>query len=871
MSVFTVFYTLIISPIELLFEVLFSIANSVCGNVGVSIIFLSLAVNFLVLPLYNRADELQAEDRDIQAKMAPMIKHIKKTFKGDERFFMIQEYYRLNNYKPVYALKSSVSLLLQIPFFIAAYNLLSGMQSLNEMTFGFISDLGKEDAMFMIGSFPVNVLPILMTLINVISGIIYTKGHPLKAKIQVYGLAAIFLVLLYRSPSGLVFYWLLNNVFSMAKNIVGRLIKNHKKTESADKKINLAKKSFSPVMLSCAVLAVLTGVLIPADVLAENPVEMVNVFSSAPHNPILYLWTSALTALGFFVLWIPVFCLLTRKAEKVYSVVLPCVAASGVVNYIAFNKNFGFLSNKLTYEYEMSYSLKDTLVNLLVIAVVIAAITFASVKLKKVTGPLMAVALVAVSFISFFRIIRISVLTSDFTGQYANTAEEISIPLSTTGQNVVVIMMDKMNGSCIPYLFNERPDVAEKFDGFTYYPNTVSFGKSTNYGAPALFGGYDYTPEQINARADERLVDKHNEALLTMPVIFANNGWNVSVIDPTYANYQWIPDLNIYNGYEGINAYHMTGLFNYKEPILENSGIDMEKRLNRNFFCYGIMKVMPYALQPFFYDNGEYLRSDTDETTYIGNQTGLHVQVGINEIHLRDHAALASLTDVTDISGESTNCFCVISNNSTHDVFLLSEPDYTPAVSVDNTDYDLAHEDRFTVDGVTMNMDHYDSYAVYQCSMEACIELGKWFDYLRENGLYDNTRIIIVADHGFEMGQFDGLVMDELNFDAESVNPVLLVKDFNSTGFTVSEEFMTNADTPSLAFEGVISDPVSPFTNNPINQDGKSGDVLIYSSDEANVNEVNGNRFEDPNGFWLVVHDDLRDEDNWSLYPGEPN
>ncbi|MBQ3669657.1 MAG: hypothetical protein II920_10590, partial [Clostridia bacterium] len=39
----------------------------------------------------------------------------------------------------------------------------------------------------------------------------YTKGHPLKEKIQVYGLAAVFLVLLYRSPSGLVLYWLLNN------------------------------------------------------------------------------------------------------------------------------------------------------------------------------------------------------------------------------------------------------------------------------------------------------------------------------------------------------------------------------------------------------------------------------------------------------------------------------------------------------------------------------------------------------------------------------------------------------------------------------------------------------------------------------------
>ncbi len=79
---------------ELLFEVIFTVADRLIGNAGLSIIFLSLAVNFLVLPLYKRADELQAEERDIQAKMAARLKQIKSTFKGDERFFMIQEYYR---------------------------------------------------------------------------------------------------------------------------------------------------------------------------------------------------------------------------------------------------------------------------------------------------------------------------------------------------------------------------------------------------------------------------------------------------------------------------------------------------------------------------------------------------------------------------------------------------------------------------------------------------------------------------------------------------------------------------------------------------------------------------------------------------------
>ena len=176
MTFLSALYTLIISPLELLFEVIFEVANKIIGNEGISIIFLSLAVNFLVLPLYKRADELQAEERDIQAIMAPHVKHIKKKFKGDERFFMLQEYYRINHYKPIYALKSSVSLLLQIPFFMAAYNLLSGMQNLQGMKFGFIADLGKEDALFMIGNFPVNVLPILMTLINIISGIIDRKS-----------------------------------------------------------------------------------------------------------------------------------------------------------------------------------------------------------------------------------------------------------------------------------------------------------------------------------------------------------------------------------------------------------------------------------------------------------------------------------------------------------------------------------------------------------------------------------------------------------------------------------------------------------------------------------------------------------------------
>jgi hypothetical protein len=52
-------------------------------------------------------------------------------------------------------------------------------------------------------------------------------------------------------------------------------------------------------------------------------------------------------------------------------------------------------------------------------------------------------------------------------------------------------MMDRMISCYIPYVMNERPDVKEQFDGFVFYPNTVSLGHSTNNGAPAPFGGSD--------------------------------------------------------------------------------------------------------------------------------------------------------------------------------------------------------------------------------------------------------------------------------------------------------------------------------------------------------------------------------------------
>ena len=225
-------YNLVISPIELVVEFVFELMFRVLGqhetNQGLAVIGVSLTISLLTLPLYRRADLVQQKERDRQKKFEPHIKRIKETFTGDERFMMLQAFYRERRYSPLSALNGSLSLLLEIPFFIAAYHFLSHLAVLDGARFGAIANLGAPDALVRIGRFPLHLLPVVMTAINCISSAIYLKGFPLKDKLQVYGMALIFLVLLYDSPSGLVVYWTCNNVFSLVKNIFYKL-KNPRK------------------------------------------------------------------------------------------------------------------------------------------------------------------------------------------------------------------------------------------------------------------------------------------------------------------------------------------------------------------------------------------------------------------------------------------------------------------------------------------------------------------------------------------------------------------------------------------------------------------------------------------------------------------
>lgn len=911
MSIGSILDSILFKPLQLIFEVIYINANKILDNPALSIIVLSLVMNFLVLPLYKRADAMQEEEKEIEQRLSDGVAHIKKTFRGDERMMILQTYYRQNNYKPTYVLRSAVSLLLQIPFFIAAYRFLSGLKLLSGVSFGPIADLSQPDGLIVIAGLTINVLPVIMTAVNLVSCVIFTKGSPLKSKIQLYAMALFFLVFLYTSPSGLVFYWTLNNVFSLVKTIFYKLknpgrvlsiivsaagialaiygiffypeltrkklaffaligvllqlpvlysfLKNKLSIFSAAGKETGNKKMF---FAGALYLSVLIGALIPSAVINSSAAEFIYV--DYFYNPLWFIVSAFCFAFGIFVVWMGVFYWLAKPAARsIFDKAVWVIAVVTTVDYMFFGKDLGILTSTLKYENGLDFGLKIQLLNAVIILALAALLWFlaAAPKTKKFTADVLVVGLVAVVGMSVFNIVKINSSIDDIRETASADSEMPTIDLSKNGKNVVVLMLDRAMGEYIPYIFNEKPELEKQFSGFTYYSNTVSFGGFTNFGTPALLGGYEYTTVEMNKRDSELLVDKHNEALKVMPVLFDSNGFDVTMCNPVYANYKWLPDLSIYDDYPDIKSYITNGKFadvSTKERFVEDN--------KRNFFCYSILKSAPLCIQEVLYDKGNYNadKSVTSEESaqYTGQTTdGIYKSTGYYGNFMEHYNVMRSLSNITDVGEEETNNFYFMACDLTHEPMMLQEPDYVPAMNVDNTEYEANHKDRFTVNGRTLKMETELQMIHYQTNMAAMIQLGKWFDYMKKNDVYDNTRIILVSDHGTSLGQFDELLVDG-GYDASRYYPLLMVKDFDSKEFKTSEEFMTNGDVPTLAMSGLIENPVNPFTGKKIDSSAKyEGDQYILVSQEWDVNSNNGYTYFPSD--WLSVHDNIWDKNNW--------
>lgn len=944
MSFFEGLHKLVLGPIELLLDVIFALSMQMTKNPVLSIVVLSLAINLLVLPLYRKADAMQREEQEISKRLKPRMDQIKEAFSGDERFMMLQTFYRQNNYRPYYALRGSLSLLLQIPFFMAAYNFLSGLSVLEGVSFGPIANLAAPDGMLKIGGVTINVLPILMTLINLVSGMIYTRGQPLRSKIQLYGMALVFLVLLYNSPAGLVFYWTLNNLFSLGKNILEKLpnpkrilrvgcsvfglalgvfaalrfntfggrkgvwvlaaaaalqlplvlelvkkaagkkkakgeqaagqesltagqsgyaAKAEKATETktgqTEQIANTGKsgnaKHYRAIFFTaCVLLTILTGLLIPSTIIHDSPGEFVEM--DAFRSPLHFVLHAFLLAAGTFLIWSVIYYLLAEDRRKpAFALVFAVVAVAALVNYMFFGNGYGNMSSTFVYDKDVtqSISLSDKLLNagiLLAIAGVVWVLWKKKAVALRIGTVLMCLVVGGMSLANLFSVGAQVPELQRLAAQQQNTDDIIH--LDRNGKNVVVLMLDRAINYFVPFMMEEKPELREQFAGFTYYPNTLSYGHNTNVGTPPLFGGYEYVPEKVNARSDVLLKDKQNEALRLMPLNFLENGFEVTVCDPPLSNYTWIPDLTVYDDVPEIRGFVTNGRV-YDDSTF--SGEARNKVRERNAFCYSIFRIAPLFVQSELYDSGSYNETDitrnAEESLFVSYYT-----------------FLKNLPRITQVSESGQNEFLMLASNITHEPLELQEPEYEPRDYVDNAAYDAEHPVRVDADGRELPLRLDAQREHYQTNMAALLVVGKWLDYLREQGVYDNTRIIIVADHGENLG-YGELWVDAIGQNIMQYNPLLMVKDFGCTDpIKTDDAFMTQADVPLTAFAGLVEHPVNPATGVAVTDEDKTNNEQVVCSTPWNISVNAGTTFKESQYFVLKNHDVLNPE-NWGPYTPE--
>ena len=891
MSVSQILYRIILYPLVQIIEISFFLINKLFGNAGIAVLGVSFVVTLLCLPLYIVAEHWQQVERNTVSKLKPRVDRIKKAFSGDEQYMMLTTYYRQNHYHPIMALRSSFGLLIQIPFFMAAYSCLSKLPELQGYSFLFIRDMGQPDALFSIGSFNINILPIAMTIINIIAGAIYTKGFPLKEKIQINVMALIFLVILYQSPAGLVLYWTMNNVFSLIKNIFYKL-KNpikvlyilmcagavfvgiyilfvYKGAASLKKRLLVAiplflltamplfikavnwffknplkyltenkKQRFLLFVSSALGLTILTGLLLPSNLISSSAQEFSNIGNIT--NPNGFINAPFWQSFGIFIFWSTcIYFLFKEKLQTALAVLFSVSLICGLVNVFCFAGNYGSLDITMKFIGGILSQSKVFIMTNLLVCTVLTIIIFILFRFQKQK------LIYSISFIFCFSgfvlsIINISKISKEYKHlteiqAYKKSDDDFSkkFHLSKNGKNVVIFMLDRAESSYFEHILNDNPDFYDIFSGFTYYPNTVSYNNHTLMGAPALYGGYEYTPYETNKRTNQTLKEKHNQATLMIPRVLTEQAdFTASMFDTSWGNLSFTADMSFTDGYEKISGETLCGRYSgeFKKSLKTYDTTDFQKNIERNLFFISLFREVPALFRKIVYYKGNWWSSENvlDIDSFI-----------------EWFSALYFMNQITDFDSPSDSLL-IITNESTHsnyDINSLNLTDKQMSFPNDNNGYEINY---------------------------VCLDaIGKWINLLKENQIYDNTKIIIVADHGAGYGptaeeKYTTAQIGEASKDA--FNPLFLVKDFNSQGkLKFDNSFMTNADTPAIAFKGIVDNPINPYTNKPLTLNDKENGVLITTDDIFMVHHSKSNNiFTVDKNKWFRVKDNIFKDENWT-------
>lgn len=188
------------------------------GNWGWAIVLLTIIVKIILYPLNNAAYKSMAKMRTL----APKMEALKKKY-GDDKLGMQQAMMQMYRTEKINPLGGCLPMLLQIPVFIGLYwAIFSSVELRQAPWLGWITDLSRMDPWF--------ILPVLMTATMWFQTTLNPPpSDPMQAKMmKIMPLA--FSVMFFFFPAGLVLYYVVNNLLTIAQQwYVNKSIENQKK------------------------------------------------------------------------------------------------------------------------------------------------------------------------------------------------------------------------------------------------------------------------------------------------------------------------------------------------------------------------------------------------------------------------------------------------------------------------------------------------------------------------------------------------------------------------------------------------------------------------------------------------------------------
>jgi YidC/Oxa1 family membrane protein insertase len=204
-------------------------SNRVTGNYGIDIILLTILIKILFYPLTQKS---MSSMRKMQ-ELGPILKTLKEKYKGDAQR-LNQETMNLYKTYKINPLSGCLPMLAQIPVFIALYKgLLVTIELRHAPFFLWVNDLSAPEHLWNIAvagyTLPIRLLPLLMGVSMFVQQKMTPSAgmEPAQQKMMLF-MPIIFTFMFWSFPTGLVIYWLVNNVLA-----IGQQVMYNRKAEAA--------------------------------------------------------------------------------------------------------------------------------------------------------------------------------------------------------------------------------------------------------------------------------------------------------------------------------------------------------------------------------------------------------------------------------------------------------------------------------------------------------------------------------------------------------------------------------------------------------------------------------------------------------------